>query len=65
MIHEYVEFTENYKGYVLETIKYRLHDRDSYHKRVNVYKDGKSIAVSKTKKEAKDLIDHDCYRSFE
>lgn len=58
MMHEYVEFTEQYKGFTLETIKYRLHDRGGYHKRIRVSKDGKGLAVAKTKKEIKDLIDH-------
>lgn len=64
MFYEYPQSTEAYKGYVLEMLVYRLHDRDSFHRRCRVYKDGKPIAVSKTKKEAKHLIDHDCYAAI-
>ena len=58
MMHKYIQSTEQYKGFTLEVEMCRLHDYDSYHRRCHVLKDGKCISVCKTKKEAKDLIDH-------
>ena len=58
MMHEYIEYTEQYKGYTLETVKYRfLVSRSGYHKEVRVSKDGNGVSICKTKKEAKELID--------
>lgn len=62
MMYEQLISTENYKGYTLAHYKVRLHDRGSFRRLVKVYKDGKHIATGKTKKELKDLIDHDCFR---
>ena len=63
-MYEYTQSTEAYKGYTLEMTIYRLHDYDSFHRRCHVYKDGKGIAVCKTKKEAKHLIDLDCFSRY-
>ena len=62
MMHEYIQSTEEYKGFTLEIRMCRLSDDGSYHRSCVLYKDGKSIAISKTKKELKDLIDHGCYK---
>ena len=63
-MYEFTTSTEQYKGFTLEVHKYRLHDRDSFHRLCRVFKYGKPLAICKTKKEAKDLIDHDCFHSF-
>ena len=64
MMYEFISSTEQYKGYILEVHKYRVHDLDSFHRMCRVFKDGTPLAICKTKKEAKDLIDHDCFRPF-
>ena len=61
MMYEYTQSTEAYKGYTLEMTAYRLHESDSFHRRCRVYENGKGVAVCKTKKEAKLLIDLDCF----
>ena len=54
---EYIQSEEFYKGYVLKIRLYRLDDQSMvYHRNCDIYKDGKRIGISKTKKEAKDLI---------
>ena len=65
MMHEYIEFTEQYKGFTLETVKYRFSEsRSGYHKDVRVSKGGNGVAICKTKKEAKELIDLGCFEAI-
>ena len=61
MMHEYIQSTEQYKGFTLEVEMCRLHDYGSYHRRCRVYKDGKGIATGKSKKAMKELIDSGCF----
>ena len=63
MKREYVQSTEEYKGFTLEIRMYCLCDKNSWHKKCRIYKDGKYIAPVKTKKEAKGLIDAGCYNT--
>ena len=62
-VNEYIQSTEEYKGFVLEIRCYRFSSSKSlaYHRDCRLYKDGVAIARAKTKKELKDLIDHGCY----
>ena len=56
MIDEYCQSEESYKGFVLKIKRFRLSDRMVYHRSCEIFKDGIRVGVSKTKKEAKDLI---------
>lgn len=58
MIREYIQSEEMYKGFKLVMRRYCLDDnRGVYHRQCKVYKGDECIGISKTKKEAKDLID--------
>jgi len=57
MIREYIQSTEEYKGFVLEIHMTALHDMGHYHRTCEVFRDGKRIGIGKTKKECKELID--------
>lgn len=57
MIHRYEQSEEFYKGYKLVLCMTSLTDRLQYHRSCEVYKDNERIAIGKTKKECKDLID--------
>lgn len=61
MIHKYVQSVEEYKGFTLSIIMTCLHDYGHFHRSCDVSKNGNRIAVCKTKKEAKDLIDNGCF----
>lgn len=62
-MREYIQSTETYKGFELKIRRFCLDDRRLiYHRECRIYKDGKSIGISKTKKEAKDLINHGCIK---
>ena len=54
---------EPYNGFELVIELYSL-DPDNplrMHRHCKIYKDGECIGIDKTKKSAKDLIDHDCF----
>ena len=63
-MREYIQSTEEYKGFTLEIRMYCLTDKNRWHRECRIYKDGKRIGISKTKKEVKDLIDHGCYDKY-
>ena len=56
MIRDYIQSTEKYKGFTLEIRRFCLNEKNTYHRECRIYKNGKRIGISKTKKEAKDLI---------
>lgn len=56
MVDEYYSSEETYKGFTLKVKRFRLSDRMIYHRCCDIFKDGVRVGVSKTKKEAKDLI---------
>lgn len=56
MIREYIQSKEEYMGFTLEIRRFCLNEKMSYHRECRIYKNGKRIGISKTKKEAKDLI---------
>jgi len=61
----YIQSTEEYRGYTLEIEMTQDYNHLSlFHRRCNVYKDGKPIAICKSKKEAKDLINYDCFNKI-
>lgn len=57
-MQECTQSTETYKGFILEIRLFRFDGKNNWHRECRVYKDGKRIAICKTKKEAKDLITH-------
>lgn len=60
----YTSSVQKYKGFTLEVImetSNRNPSRCHRHCRI-IGADGSCIGISKTKKEAKDLIDHDCFK---
>ena len=63
-IHSYVQSVEKYKGFELVIVMQRFDTSRSlqYHRSCHIYKDGECIGIDKTKKSAKDLIDHDCFK---
>lgn len=62
-MYSYIASKENYKGFILEIEMTRSHDHPSlYHRRCNIYKSGELIGIAKTKKEVKDLIDHNAIK---
>lgn len=61
-MQEYIQSTEEYKGFTLEIRMFCLDEKNNWHRECRIYKDGKGIAISKTKKEAKDLISHGCFK---
>lgn len=61
MKQEYIQSTEEYKGFTLEIKMFCLDEKNSWHRKCVVYKDGNSVATCKSKKEAKDMIDNGCF----
>ena len=62
--HQYIASTEEYKGFMLEVVMTQSFNNPSrYHKRCNIYSclTGECLGTAKTKKELKDLIDHNIY----
>lgn len=58
MIKEYVQSEELYKGYKLQIRRFCLNEETlTYHRECRIFLNDKSIGISKTKKEAKELID--------
>ena len=63
---EYIEQSrEQYKGFELVIELYSLDPNNPLrmHRRCKILKDGESIGIDKTKKSAKDLIDHGCFKT--
>lgn len=56
MIDEFYQSEEKYKGFVLKMRRFRLNDKLIYHRSCDIFKDGSRVGISKTKKEAKELI---------
>lgn len=56
MIDEFYQSEEKYKGFVLKIRRFRLNDKLIYHRACDIFKDGSRVGISKTKKEAKELI---------
>ena len=55
--------TEHYKGFDLVIETYSL-DHIRTHRKCTIFYNGKSLGVSRTKKELKDLIDHGLYDKY-
>lgn len=64
MKQEYIQSVEEYKGFVLKIQMYCLTEMNDWHRRCQVWKNGKHIAICKTKKEAKDMINHGCWQNI-
>lgn len=63
MINEYIQSVENYKGFVLKIRLFRFDScKSGWHRECEIYRNQKRIAISKTKKEAKDLIDNNLFK---
>ena len=63
MTDEYYQSEESYKGFILKIRRFRYSDtRLVYHRACDIFKDNERIGISKTKREAKDLISHGCFR---
>jgi hypothetical protein len=58
MKQEYIQSTEDYKGFTLELRMYCLTDKNRWHRKCYIYKDGEHIAISKNKKEGKEYVDY-------
>ncbi len=56
IINSYYQSEEKFKGFVLKVYRFRLTEKLIYHRRCDIFKDGVRVGISKTKKEAKDLI---------
>lgn len=55
---EYIQSEESYKGFNLKIRRFCLNSNTlMYHRECLIFKGDNSIAISKTKKEAKELID--------
>jgi hypothetical protein len=51
------EYIETYRGYELKIRRFCLNEeRMVYHRECRIYRSGEMVGISKTKKEAKDLI---------
>lgn len=63
---KYTASIEDYKGFILEVVMERSHRNPSRcHRSCKIIGvDGSILGISKTKKEAKDLIDHECYKGY-
>lgn len=57
-----IQSDEEYKGYVLKVVLTRMYNK--WTRSCEVWENGVSIAISKTKKESKDLIDNGCYKAL-
>ena len=64
-IHSYVQSIETYSGFELVIVMERFMSSRSlqYHRSCYIFKDNECIGIDKTKKSAKDLIDHGCFKS--
>lgn len=58
---EWVQSTEDYKGFTLQVIMSRSDYDKCPHRCCRISKNGKGLGIAKTKKELKDLIDHGIY----
>lgn len=63
-MREYIQSTEEYKGFTLEIRMYCLTNNNRWNRQCKIYRNGKCIGVSKTKKELKDLINHGIYDKY-
>lgn len=64
-VREYIQSEEDYKGFKLVIVMERFMSSPSleYHRRCHIFDEaGERIGIGKTKKELKDLIDHDCFK---
>lgn len=52
---------EIYKGFELVMLGFCCGDNATMHRRCRILKDGVPLGIAKTKKELKDLIDHNIY----
>lgn len=62
MIYEYTQSEETYKGFILKMRRYKLNWGTTYHRQCVIFRDNQRVGICKTKKEAKDLIAHGCFR---
>lgn len=62
----YTASVQDYKGFTLEVVMETSERNPSRcHRSCHVIGvEGSRIAICKTKKEAKDLIDHDCFKGY-
>lgn len=67
-MREYIQSTEEYKGFILKIRMFMFVDlgykSTGWHRECLIYRGDERIAISKTKKAAKDLIDHGCYDRY-
>lgn len=56
MIDSYYQSEEHFKGFLLKVRRFRLNDKMIFHRSCEIYKDDVRVGISKTKKEAKELI---------
>ncbi len=61
MYTEWIQSTEEYKGFTLEIIMEWFSD-GCPHRSCRISKNGVALGRAKTKKELKDLIDHNIYK---
>ena len=61
MKQEYIQSTEDYKGFTLKIKMFCLDEKNNWHRKCVVYNDGNIVATCKSKKEAKDLINNGCF----
>ena len=64
MVVDFIESEEDYMGFVLKVRKYRYTEQKGiiWHRKSELYKNGERIAVSKTKKELKEMIKSGCFK---
>lgn len=65
-MHYISQSVEHYKGYDLEIELFSLDSSNPnrLHRHCKIIKDGEVIGIAKTKKELKDLIDHNCFENI-
>ena len=56
MVNRYFQSEEEYRGFILKVVMTKLGQSMQYRKTCEVWKDGKRIAIGKTKKEMKEQI---------
>lgn len=61
-MNEYINSKEKYKGFELRGMMLRYHESNPWHRRCYVFKNGERVAICKTKKDAKSLIDEGCFQ---
>lgn len=65
-MRKYIQSEEQYKGYILRIVMTCLDDRRmQYHRSCEAYHNEKRVAIGKTKKEMKKLIDGGYVQYFE